>query len=139
MTTPEPMENENKMDKAIDIAREDLGFLKELILQARLVWRLIRDPEVPFYLKLLPALAAVYFISPIDFLPGLAFPGIGSLDDLTAILVGAKLFLEFVPPHIVARHTEDLEMEMLGKGSKERQQDGLSDKIIIEGEYNQRD
>ncbi|MBK9050156.1 MAG: DUF1232 domain-containing protein [Chloroflexi bacterium] len=139
MTTPEPMENENKMDKAIDIAREDLGFLKELILQARLVWRLIRDPEVPFYLKLLPALAAVYFISPIDFLPGLAFPGIGSLDDLTAVLVGAKLFLEFVPPHIVARHTEDLEMEMLGKGAKERQQDGLSDKIIIEGEYNQRD
>ncbi len=139
MTTPEPMENENKMDKAIDIAREDLGFLKELILQARLVWRLIRDPEVPFYLKLLPALAAVYFISPIDFLPGLAFPGIGSLDDLTAVLVGAKLFLEFVPPHIVARHTEDLEMEMLGKGAKERQQDGLNDKIIIEGEYNQRD
>jgi len=139
MSTPEPMENEDKMDKAIDIAREDLGFLKELILQARLVWRLIRDPEVPFYLKLLPALAAVYFISPIDFLPGLAFPVIGSLDDLTAVLVGAKLFLEFVPPHLVARHTDDLEMEMLGKGAKERHQDGLSDKIIIEGEYDKRD
>lgn len=135
MNEQEPMEKETKMDKAIEVARADLGFLKELILQARLVWRLIRDPEVPFYLKLLPALAAVYFISPIDLLPGLAFPGIGALDDLTAVLVGAKMFVEFVPPHIVARHTEELEAEMLGRSLKERRHDELSDKIVIEGEY----
>ena len=85
-------------------------------------------------MKLLPAVAALYFISPIDFLPGLALPGIGALDDLTAVLVGAKLFVEFVPPHIVARHTEDLELEMIGKSAKEKQQDELSDKIVIEGE-----
>ena len=135
MSEQEPMEKETKMDKAIEVARADLGFLKELILQARLVWRLLWDPEVPFYLKLLPALAAVYFISPIDFLPGLAFPGIGALDDLTAVLVGAKMFVEFVPPHIVARHTEELEAEMLGHSLKERHHDELSDKIVLEGEY----
>lgn len=138
MSEQEATERDDKMDKAIEIAREDIGFVKELILQARLVWRLIRDPEVPIYLKLLPALAAVYFISPVDFLPGLALPGIGALDDLTAILVGAKLFVEFVPPHIVARHTEDLELEMLGKGVKEKQPDELSDKIVIEGELGER-
>ena len=104
MNEQEPMESETKMDKAIELTRADFGFLKELILQARLVWRLLRDPEVPFYLKLLPLAAAVYFISPIDFLPGALFPGIGALDDLTAVLVGAKMFVEFVPPHIVARH-----------------------------------
>lgn len=134
MSTEESMESENKMDKAIEVAREDLGFLKELILQVRLVWRLLRDPEVPFYLKLLPALAAVYFISPLDFIPGGFLTGVGALDDLTAMLVGAKLFVEFVPPHIVARHTGDLELEMIGKSAKEKHQDELSDKIVIEGE-----
>lgn len=139
MSEQQPTERDDKMDKTIEIAREDIGFVKELILQARLVWRLLRDPEVPIYLKLLPALAAVYFISPIDFLPGLAFPGIGALDDLTAVLVGAKLFVEFVPPHIVARHTEDLELEMIGKSAKERKQDALNDKIIIEGELGEQE
>ncbi len=139
MSEQQPTERDDKMDKTIEIAREDIGFVKELILQVRLVWRLLRDPEVPIYLKLLPALAAVYFISPIDFLPGLAFPGIGALDDLTAVLVGAKLFVEFVPPHIVARHTEDLELEMIGKSAKERKQDALNDKIIIEGELGERE
>ncbi len=139
MSEQQPTERDDKMDKTIEIAREDIGFVKELILQARLVWRLLRDPEVPIYLKLLPALAAVYFISPIDFLPGLAFPGIGALDDLTAVLVGAKLFVEFVPPHIVARHTEDLELEMIGKSAKERKQDALNDKIVIEGELGERE
>ena len=139
MSEQQPTERDDKMDKTIEIAREDIGFVKELILQARLVWRLLRDPEVPIYLKLLPALAAVYFLSPIDFLPGLAFPGIGALDDLTAVLVGAKLFVEFVPPHIVARHTEDLELEMIGKSAKERKQDALNDKIVIEGELGERE
>ncbi|MBP7999180.1 MAG: DUF1232 domain-containing protein [Chloroflexi bacterium] len=139
MNTQEPMESETKMDKAIEVTRADLGFLKELILQARLVWRLLRDPEVPFYLKLLPALAAIYFISPIDFLPGLALPGIGALDDLTAVLVGAKMFIEFVPLHIVARHTEELEAEMTGLSFKERHPEEITDKIIIEGEYQKKD
>lgn len=134
MSEQEATERDDKMDKAIEIAREDIGFVKELILQVRLVWRLLRDPEVPIYLKLLPALAAIYFISPVDFIPGGFFTGVGALDDLTAILVGAKLFVEFVPPHIVARHTEDLELEMIGKSPKEKQQDTLSDKIVIEGE-----
>lgn len=126
------------MNTAMEVSPKDLGFWKELLLQIRLVWRLIRDPEVPFYLKLLPLAAAIYFISPIDFLPGLAFPGIGALDDLTAILVGAKLFVEFVPPYLVARHTAELEAEMTGQSAKERKQDELSDKIVIEGEYRQR-
>ena len=139
MNEQDPMESETKMDKAIELTRADFGFLKELILQARLVWRLIRDPEVPFYLKLLPLAAAVYFISPIDFLPGLDFPGIGALDDLTAVLVGAKMFVEFVPQHIVARHTEELEAEMTGRSLKERHHDELSDKITIEGEYQKKD
>lgn len=136
MNEQEPMESETKMDKAIELTRADFGFLKELILQARLVWRLLRDPEVPFYLKLLPLAAALYFISPIDLV---MIPGIGALDDLTAVLVGAKMFVEFVPPHIVARHTEELEAEMTGRSLKERHQDELSDKIVIEGEYQKKD
>ena len=46
MSEQKVTERDDKMDKAIEVAREDIGFVKELILQARLVWRLLWDPEV---------------------------------------------------------------------------------------------
>ena len=81
----------------------DPGFWKEIWLQVRLVLALIRDPEVPSYLKLLPLAAILYVVFPLDFAPDI-YPILGQLDDLTALLVGAKVFVEMAPPEIVARH-----------------------------------
>lgn len=103
------MDNDNKDKKSImnleTIAgkRTDPGFFRELWQQARLVYALLRDPEVPFYLKLLPFTAVLYLLFPFDLMPDLV-PVVGQLDDLTALLIGAKLFVELAPPHIVARH-----------------------------------
>jgi uncharacterized membrane protein YkvA (DUF1232 family) len=116
--------------------RDEPGFWKELWQQAQLVWYLFRDPEVPFYLKLLPVGALAYVLFPIDFLPDI-WPLLGQLDDLTALLVGAKVFIDMAPPHVVARHMRrlsdqgwDFEEEGLPPAHKIDQD--VSDAIIVD-------
>ncbi|MEW5987812.1 MAG: DUF1232 domain-containing protein [Chloroflexota bacterium] len=89
---------------------KDPGFWRELWQQARLVWLLLRDPEIPFYLKIVPLLALIYIIVPIDLSPDW-LPLLGQLDDLTALLVGAKVFIELSPPEVVARHLATLRQQ----------------------------
>ncbi len=96
------------------------GFWRDVWQQTRLVFRLIRDPEVPIYLKVVPFVGLLYVIMPIDLITDFA-PVIGQLDDITALIVGAKVFIELAPPQIVARHLQEI-----------RQQDGYE--TIIEGE-----
>ncbi len=44
--------------------KKDPGFWRELWQQIRLVFRLVADPEVPFYLKILPFVTVIYLIIP---------------------------------------------------------------------------
>lgn len=101
-----------KADSTLQKAKEP-GFWREMWQQARLVYYLVRDPEVPFYLKLLPLAAFGYLLMPFDLITDLA-PVIGQLDDITAILVFSKVFVELAPPEVVARHMAAI-----------RQQDGF--------------
>ena len=87
--------------------RKDPGFFREVWQQIRLVYYLLRDPEVPFYLKLVPFVAVVYLFWPVDFLPDI-LPFLGQLDDFTALLVGSKVFIELAPPHVVARYMDEI-------------------------------
>ncbi len=112
--------------EAIAGKRNDPGFFREVWQQARLVYFLLRDPEVPFYLKLLPFTAVLYLLWPVDILTDFV-PVLGQLDDLTAMLVSSKVFIELAPQHLVARHMDRI-----------RAADGFepvgseSDKIIID-------
>ena len=55
-------------------------------------WRLLWDPRVPGMLKiLLPVAAMVYWISPIDLLPGLPF------DDIAVMILALKMFINLAP------------------------------------------
>lgn len=99
---------EERMNESIE--EKDLGFWRDLWQQARLAWRLLRDPAVPFYLKLLPVVAAGYVIFPFDFVPDL-WPVLGQLDDVTALLVGLKVFVEMSPQDVVARHLDAIQRE----------------------------
>jgi uncharacterized membrane protein YkvA (DUF1232 family) len=67
------------------------------------------DRRVSFVLKLLPVAAAIYLVSPIDLLPGLALPVIGALDDAAVIWFGTTLFVSLCPPEVVREHNEELE------------------------------
>jgi uncharacterized membrane protein YkvA (DUF1232 family) len=134
------MENQDKnpknkkmnLDSALTPKMKEPGFWRELWQQARLVYYLLRDPEVPFYLKLLPFTAVVYLLFPFDLLTDLA-PVVGQLDDITVLLVGSKIFIEMSPPHVVARHMDAIRAQdgFVGIDST----DDLADSIIIDGEH----
>jgi uncharacterized membrane protein YkvA (DUF1232 family) len=84
------------------------GFLGGIINQIRLIWRLFTDRNVPIWVKLIPPLALIYVLSPIDIVPD-PMLGLGQLDDLAIILLGAKLFIEMCPSDVVQRHRDELE------------------------------
>lgn len=78
--------------------------------QARLAWRLMRDPRVSAVKYALPVLAALYFVSPIDPIPDFLL-GIGQVDDLGIIvalaLVTMRLLPKLAPAFVVAEHRAD--------------------------------
>ena len=84
-----------------------LGFLADLIRQARLAWRLLFDPRVPLWTKTIVPASLIYLLSPIDLMPDVVL-GLGQLDDLAVIILGVKLFIELCPPEIVREHMQDL-------------------------------
>jgi uncharacterized membrane protein YkvA (DUF1232 family) len=138
--TDEKSGNESAKDEKLTARVKDEGFWKEMWHQVRLVWKLIRSPEVPLYLKVLPALAVIYVLIPTDFIPDV-LPVVGQLDDLTALLVGAKVFIELAPQDVVSRQLQSLRYrreiastESASNGS-ERTSEEISQRIIIEGDF----
>ncbi len=87
-----------------------LGFLRDVINEFRLTWRLMRDSRVPFWMKLIPPTMLIYVISPVDFVPDW-FLGLGQLDDLAAIILGLRMFVEIAPPAVVHEHRMALAAE----------------------------
>lgn len=70
------------------------GILRDLAVS----WKLLLDPSVPGLLKiLLPVAALVYWISPLDLIPGMP------LDDLAILLLAARLFVSLAPRDSVNR------------------------------------
>jgi uncharacterized membrane protein YkvA (DUF1232 family) len=107
-------------------SQQKTGLLAELIRNAKLVWRLLKDPRVSPAIKLtVPALAAIYLIWPIDLLPDVLL-GLGQLDDLAILLLGVRLFIELCPPGIVQLHRDALD----GKPPPGKEQGE-----IVDGEY----
>jgi uncharacterized membrane protein YkvA (DUF1232 family) len=68
---------------------------------ARLVWRLLRDPRVAAWPKLLIAAVAVYIVSPVDLVPDLV-PLLGQMDDLGVLMLGVQTFLRLCPEEAVS-------------------------------------
>jgi len=77
--------------------------IKGLIHQVRLTYRLLRDPRVPLWAKVIPFLPLIYLLSPIDILPDF-IPVIGQLDDLTLMIAGMRLFESMIPEYIAHEH-----------------------------------
>jgi len=72
-TSPDTLDSERLRNLAL--------FVPRLV---KLVWRLIRDSEVPLQEKILLGAAAFYAIGPIDLVPD-TIPVLGQLDDLYLI------------------------------------------------------
>jgi uncharacterized membrane protein YkvA (DUF1232 family) len=116
------------------------GFWREIWQQLRLVIYLIRDPEVPIYLKLLPFAGIFYALFPFDLVTDFV-PVIGQLDDVTALLVSSKVFIELAPQRVVARHMERIRerdgYSAFGEGvsTADPADDDLADAIVIDVEH----
>ena len=74
---------------------------------AKLMSRLIRDPRVSLYPKLLLAVILSYAVLPTDLIPDFLF-GVGQLDDLAVILGGLKLFFWLCPAEVVQGHLKEI-------------------------------
>ena len=79
------------------------GVLSTLVARARLATRLLREPRVPLLAKLVPVLAAVYLVSPLDAVPDL-IPVLGQLDDLGFVVFALEMFVRLCPAAAVAFH-----------------------------------
>ena len=90
------------------ISSQNAGFFSDLIQRIKLLWRLMADRRVNFFLKLLPIASLVYLVSPIDLAPGLTLPVIGALDDAAIIWIGTSLFMSLCPEDIVQEHWDAL-------------------------------
>lgn len=64
--------------------------------QIRLAWRLIRDDRVNGIKFLLPALVALYVVSPVDPIPDFLL-GIGQMDDLGVVIAALVLLVRIIP------------------------------------------
>lgn len=81
----------------------DIRYWRKTAAELTLVWHLLRDPDVAWWLKLLPLLMALYLLSPFDIIPGF-LPVIGQLDDLGLMLLGLNVIARLAPEEVVARY-----------------------------------
>ena len=98
------MQKKSSSSRSIVPARG--GFLKDMVLRVKLIVRLMGDPRVSPWVKLIPIGTLIYWISPVDIIMGI--PGIDALDDIAVIGFGTYMFFELCPPEVVREHTEKL-------------------------------
>lgn len=75
---------------------------------AKLYWRLFKDRRVPLHAKAVLVAAALYVLSPVDFIPILLNPLFGALDDLGIILLAARWFISLCPPDVVQERVREI-------------------------------
>jgi uncharacterized membrane protein YkvA (DUF1232 family) len=112
----------NILNSAASQAKQP-GFFQEIWEQVRLVFSLMKDRNVPIYLKVVPFLGVAYMLLPPDLIPDF-IPVLGQLDDLTVLLIGSKMFIELAPQTIVAEHIARMRGMSLpagGEGAAEKE------------------
>ena len=101
-----------------DDVRRAAGFLGAIVRQAGLILRLMADARVPLWVKLIPPLAILYILFPLDLIPDLV-PGLGQLDDLAIALLGLGCFVELCPSEVVQHHREAMSSNRPGDAKGE--------------------
>ena len=86
------------------------GMLRSVILQVKLILRLLGDSRVSFWTKLIPLGTLIYLVSPIDLIMGI--PGVAALDDAAIVWFGSNLFVELCPPEVVKEHLSALQSNL---------------------------
>ncbi len=82
------------------------GMLSNFVSRLKLILKLMADPRVSPWIKLVPIGAFVYLVSPVDLIMGI--PGVDALDDAAVLWIGSTLFVELCPPEVVQEHMREL-------------------------------
>lgn len=116
-------------DRNKKVIRAEGGFFDDVWLYMRLVVRLLMDPRVNIFLKMIPIGSLVYLVSPID------FPG--PIDDLAVVGMGMFMFIELCPPEVVDEHKHALQGVFPGSVGSGQKDNGpeFSDDDVIDAEY----
>jgi uncharacterized membrane protein YkvA (DUF1232 family) len=109
----------------------NLGFLKGITRQLRLIARLMADGRVNPLIKLLPVGALIYLVVPTDLMPLLPF------DDAAVLWLGGTLFLEMCPSAIVQEHLRAIDAE--GSSASPEAVPGKPDPEVIDAEFHEAD
>ncbi len=99
------------------------GFINNLTMRLKLVFRLLADPRISPILKLIPFGSLLYLVIP--------EPILGPIDDATVLGIGLWLFVELCPPEIVQEHLDVLTGATSADWGRIDDQDG----DIVDGEY----
>lgn len=111
------------------VIREDGGFFNDIGNRIKLIFRLIMDPRVNIFLKLIPVASLVYLIIPAPIPPDIIpLP----IDDALIIWIATYLFVELCPQDIVNEHKQALTNEIPGSF---RDVPGKADENMIDGEW----
>lgn len=85
-----------------NIVKNQGGFLNELMIRIKLVFRLMGDNRVNLFYKVIPVASLVYLVSPVDLLP------LVPIDDALVVWLATVLFVELAPADVVKEHLDDL-------------------------------
>ena len=100
------------------------GVFNEISNHFKLVFRLMRDPRVNTFLKMIPIATLFYLIIP-DLI-------IGPIDDAAIIGFGLFIFVELCPPDVVEEHRAALAGTIPGEWRDPQQ---IDDEDIVDAEF----
>ena len=104
------------------------GVFNEISNHFKLVFRLIRDPRVNPFLKLIPVATLFYLVIP-DLI-------IGPIDDAAIIGFGLFIFVELCPQDVVEEHRAALAGTIQGEW---RDPQVIDDDDIVDAEFTEED
>lgn len=84
------------------------GVVRNMVNQLKLIFRLMGDRRVNFFMKLIPIGTMAYLFSP----DPIMIPIIGVVDDAAILWLGSYVFIELCPPEIVSEHLKALNGNM---------------------------
>jgi uncharacterized membrane protein YkvA (DUF1232 family) len=80
-----------------------IQFARTLKRDVHAVYLAARDPDTPWYAKVLAFAVAAYALSPIDLIPDF-IPVLGYVDDVLIVPLGIALVIRLIPAEVMEKH-----------------------------------
>lgn len=96
----------DKKNRKVVVSQQG-GMTRDFVNRVKLILKLMGDPRVSPFVKLIPVGAIAYLVSPIDVIMGI--PGVAALDDAAILWMGSNLFIELCPPEVVQEHRREID------------------------------